>query len=71
MNTYTTEYTDDTGTWVQADIYAWDLDDAERMLDNFVRCGLYPPGTEVKGEMEDSYDYNILAGRDSQAAWPT
>lgn len=62
MKTYTTEYTDETGTWVQANIYAWDLDDAERMLDNFIRCGLYPPGTVVAGEMKESLDTESTNG---------
>ena len=60
MNTYTTEYTDDTGTWVQANIYAWNFEDAEGMLAGFIRDGLMPPGTVVAGEMEDSYELEIV-----------
>ena len=55
MKTYTTEYTDDK-TWVQADIMADDLEEAEFILSQWIKQGLVPPGTEVVGEMEESYD---------------
>ena len=57
MNTYITTYTDYTGIeWRQADIYAYDFEDAEDKCQQFIDAGLLPPGTRVEGELVEEID---------------
>jgi len=58
MNIYHTYYTDDTGIeWRQADIYAYDFEDAEDKCQQFIDAMLLPPGTRVEGELVEEFEY--------------